>query len=79
MLCAIETALDNAKLIYTVGSVRQGLMDLLIESSLAQRQTVEFDTFSTVTYVSNKISVLIVTIYRKCLQLDISTFESQER
>lgn len=57
MLCAIETALDNAKLIYTVGSIRQGLMDLLIESSLAQRQTVEFDTFSTVTYVSNKISV----------------------
>lgn len=54
-------------------------MDLLIESSLAQRQTVEFDTFSTVTYVSNKISVLIVTIYRKCLQLDISTFESRER
>lgn len=79
MLCAIETALDNAKLIYTVGSIRQGLMDLLIESSLAQRQTVEFDTFSTVTYVSNKISVLIVTIYRKCLLLDISTFESQER
>lgn len=79
MLCAIETALDNAKLIYTVGSIRQGLMDLLIESSLAQRQTVEFDTFSTVTYVSNKISVLIVTIYRKCLQLDISTFESRER
>lgn len=76
MLCAIETALDNAKLIYTVGSIRQGLMDLLIESSLAQRQTVEFDTFSTVTYVSNKISVLIVTIYRKCLLLDISTFES---
>lgn len=79
MLCAIGTALDNAKLIYTVGSIRQGLMDLLIESSLAQRQTVEFDTFSTVTYVSNKISVLIVTIYRKCLQLDISTFESRER
>lgn len=79
MLCAIETALDNAKLIYTVGSIRQGLMDLLIESSLAQRQTVEFNTFSTVTYVSNKISVLIVTIYRKCLLLDISTFESQER
>lgn len=79
MLCAIETALDNAKLIYTVGSIRQGLMDLLIESSLAQRQTVEFDTFSTVTYVINKISVLIVTIYRKCLLLDISTFESQER
>lgn len=79
MLCAIETALDNAKLIYTVGSIRQGLMDLLIESSLAQRQTVEFDTFSTVTYMSNKISVLIVTIYRKCLLLDISTFESQER
>lgn len=79
MLCAIETALDNAKLIYTVGSIRQGLMDLLIESSLAQRQTVEFDTFSTVTYVSNKISVLIVTIYHKCLLLDISTFESQER
>lgn len=79
MLCAIETALDNAKLIYTVGSIRQGLMDLLIESSLAQHQTVEFDTFSTVTYVSNKISVLIVTIYRKCLLLDISTFESQER
>lgn len=79
MLCAIETALDNAKLIYTVGSIRQGLMALLIESSLAQRQTVEFDTFSTVTYVSNKISVLIVTIYRKCLLLDISTFESQER
>lgn len=79
MLCAIETALDNAKLIYTVGSIRQGLMDLLIESSLAQRQTVEFDTFSTVTYVSNKISVLIVTIYRKCLELDISTFESRER
>lgn len=79
MLCVIETALDNAKLIYTVGSIRQGLMDLLIESSLAQRQTVEFDTFSTVTYVSNKISVLIVTIYRKCLELDISTFESRER
>lgn len=32
MLCAIETALDNAKLIHTVGSIRQGLMDLLIES-----------------------------------------------
>lgn len=79
MLCAIETALDNAKLIYTVGSIRQGLMDLLIESSLAQRQTVEFDTFSTVTYVSNKISVLIITIYRKCLELDISTFDSRGR